>query len=165
MVFLIFDMAVIAFFSRNQPIFAGGDMVDRFEDARKIKRIVVAQRRSDFLDAGGSGIKQMRGMLHPQADKVINRRPAGLTLEQRKIMGGRNIHLGRENRDLQGLVQMLRHVGDAPTDLFHAFLRQTARLTRIRIATGILELDGAIIFHSNSCDDVSSALKQNRHSS
>jgi len=165
MVFFIFDMAVIAFFFRNQPVFAGRDMVDRFEDAGKVKRIVVTHRRSDFLDAGGSGIEQMRGMLHPQADKIINGRPAGLALEQRKIMRRRNIHLGCENRDLQGLVQMLRHVGDAPTDLFHTFLRQTARLIRIRIATGILELYGAIIFHSNSCDDVSSALKQNRHGS
>lgn len=90
--------------------------MNRLEDSGEIELVVVAEAGGDFLDAAGGGIQQLTGMVHAQADKKVNRRAANLLFKEGKIVGGRDIGVGRQGGDLQRLVQMLGHIGDTAPD-------------------------------------------------
>lgn len=117
----------------QQPILAGRDVIDGFENARKIEGVVVAERGGNFLHAHHCLVQQTAGMLHAQVDEIVNRRATDLAFEQCKEVGHGNICLGSERGHLQRLVQVPQHVGDA---LFN--LPDRCRFTRFHPMTSII---------------------------
>ena len=149
----------------QQPILTGRNVVDGFENAGKVKGIIVAERGGDFLDAQYRLVQQMAGVLHAQPDEIVNGRAANLAFEERKKMRWGNICLGGERGHLQRLVQMPQHVGNALLNLPNHF-----RFTRLHPTTGsalnrqfrVFDLGG---FHLYFCNNkISSPHEQYRRS-
>ena len=96
-----------------RPILRRGHGMDRFEQTRKVKGIVVAQLRGDVFNRQGGLRQQAAGPVHAQSDKKVNGRAAHPPLEKREIMGGGNAGQRGQLGHLQRLVEVIEHVGDA----------------------------------------------------
>ena len=96
-----------------RPILRRGHSMDRFEQARKVKGVVVAQLGGNVFDGQGGLRQQPAGPVHAQMDKKVNGRAAHPPLEKGEIMGGGDAGQGRQLGHFQRLVQMFEHVGDA----------------------------------------------------